>query len=199
MGLRLSSRCEDLALLSEVLIIVHLLPFRKNSVVLAELLGKQTHGAVSVLHPADMRPQLSIVFGRIKVPRVSQPPPFSTDPGVWALSLFSRDNLRTQQAQEMPSTPSIQCPDLRAIRSHPQHPRTQAPPRPRGSPGNPNTVAPTLVAFVDDKAFLGPRFQGPEEPAELTHRQRLCPHRQPSLKKGGKETILQVWTQLQGK
>lgn len=48
----------------------------------------------------------------------------------------------------------------RAIYSHPQHPRNGAPPRPKGSPKNSKTAAPTLVAFVNDKAVLGLCFQG---------------------------------------
>ena len=42
-----------------------------------------------------------------------------------------------------------------SIPLHPQHPRNQAPPRCRGSPRNPNTAAPTLATFVNDKEFLG--------------------------------------------
>ena len=36
-----------------------------------------------------------------------------------------------------------------------QHPKTQAPPRLRGSPRNPNTAAPVLATLVNDKEFLG--------------------------------------------
>lgn len=65
--------------------------------------------------------------------------------GVWALLLFSRDNLGASRPRKCPALPSILCSDLTAIPS-----ASESLPD-LGATWNSNTAAPTLVAFKDDK------------------------------------------------
>lgn len=92
------------------------------------------------------------------MPPASQPPPLPTDPGcLGPAALF------WGQSGNLAGPGNAQ----HSIHSQLQHPRPQLPLRLRGSPENPNTAGPPLVALVDDKAFLGLHFQGLDKLAEL--------------------------------